>query len=233
MVVTRAADQSSSLAALLASLGATVVFAPTIRFEEVAFDLPDDLAWVVVTSPNGVAALADRDIGTAQVAVVGPGTAAAARNAGFEVALSPPRSLAESLVEYFPDPDLAAGDPEIPLGSRRVAVCQADIARPTVIDGLRAKGWSVSAITVYRTVPVEADPKVLAAIAGADAITFTSGSTVRSFVAAYGTDALADLVVSIGPITSQTCAELGIRVTSEAVDHDVAGLVTAVVAACI
>ncbi len=224
VVVTRAADQSSSLAARLAALGATVIYAPTIRFEEMPFDLPEDLAWIVLTSPNGVAAAAGRDIGMAQVAVVGPGTAAAAVRAGFRVALTPPRSLAESLVEHFPQ-----GEPSS--GSRRVAVIQADLSRPTVVDGLRNKGWLVSAATGYRTLSVDADPEVRVAIAKADAISFTSGSTVRSFVAAYGTEALADLVVSIGPVTSQTCAELGISVTSEARDHDVGGLVAAVVAA--
>lgn len=221
VVVTRAADQASNLASQLADLGATVVYAPTIRFEAVPFQLPDDLAWIVVTSPNGVAALTGRDIGAAQVAVVGPGTADAAVRAGFRVALTPPRSLAESLVAHFPASETLA----------QVAIVQADIARPTMVDGLRAKGWSVSAITAYRTLPVDADPVVRAAIVDADAITFTSGSTVRSFVAAYGTDALADMVISIGPVTSQTCAELGVRVTSEAYDHDVAGLVKAVVAA--
>ncbi len=214
-MVTRAADQASKLADRLRQLGATVVLAPTIRFELVSFALPEDLDWVVVTSPNGVAALTD--LGTARLAVVGPGTAEAAVAAGFTVSLVPARSMAESLVEAFAS------------GPGRVAVVQADIARPVAVDGLRAKGWDVTAVTAYRTIAVDAEPTVIDAIASADAITFTSGSTVRSFVAAYGVDRLPGNVISIGPVTTEACAEFGITVTSTASEHTIDGLVAATV----
>lgn len=215
VVVTRAADQASRLADRLRELGATVVLAPTIRFEPVPFALPDGLDWVVVTSPNGVAALTD--LGTARLAVVGPGTADAARAAGFSVSLIPARALAESLVEEFAS------------GPGRVAVVQADIAREVAVDGLRAKGWDVTAVTAYRTLAVDAEPTVRDAIASADAITFTSGSTVRSFVAAYGVDRLPGSVISIGPVTTNACADLGISVTVTASEHNIDGLVAATV----
>lgn len=214
-MVTRAADQASKLANRLQELGAKVVLAPTIRFEPVPFALPDGLDWVVVTSPNGVAALAD--LGTARLAVVGPGTAEAAVAAGFTVSLIPARSLAESLVEAFAS------------GPGRVAVVQADIARPVAVDGLRAKGWDVTAVTAYRTLAVDAEPTVIDAIATADAITFTSGSTVRSFVKAYGVDRLPGNVISIGPVTTNACADLGIIVTLTASEHNIDGLVAATV----
>jgi uroporphyrinogen III methyltransferase / synthase len=215
VVVTRAVDQASKLADRLRDLGATVVLAPTIRFEPVPFVLPHDLDWVVVTSPNGVAALAD--LGTARLAVVGPDTAEAAVAVGFTVSLVPPRSMAESLVEAFAS------------GPGRVAVVQADIARPVAVDGLRAKGWDVIAVTAYRTLGVDAEPTMIDAIASADAITFTSGSTVRSFVTAYGVDRLPGNVISIGPVTTNACAELGISVTLTASEHNIDGLVAATV----
>jgi uroporphyrinogen III methyltransferase / synthase len=215
VVVTRAADQASKLADRLRDLGATVVLAPTIRFEPVPFTLPVGLDWVVVTSPNGVAALAD--LGTARLAVVGPGTAEAAAAAGFTVSLVPPRSMAESLVESFAS------------GPGRVAVVQADIARPVAVDGLRAKGWDVTAVTAYRTLGVDAEPTIIGAIATADAITFTSGSTVRSFATAYGVDHLPGTVISIGPVTTEACAEFGISVTLTASEHNIDGLVAATV----
>jgi uroporphyrinogen-III synthase len=215
VVVTRAADQASKLADRLRELGATVVLAPTIRFEPVPFTLPDGLDWIVVTSPNGVAAVSD--LGSARLAVVGPGTAEAAHAKGLAVSLIPPRSLAESLVEVFAS------------GPGRVAVVQADIARPVAVDGLRAKGWDVTALTAYRTLAVDAEPTVVNAIASADAITFTSGSTVRSFVTAYGVDRLPGNVISIGPVTTNACAEFGISVTVTASEHNIDGLVAATV----
>jgi uroporphyrinogen-III synthase len=106
---------------------------------------------------------------------------------------------------------------------------QADIARPVAVDGLQAKGWDVTPVAAYRTLAVEAEPVVVEAIAAAHAITFTSGSTVRSFVAAYGIDLLPDRVISIGPVTTDACSELGIRVTVTATEHNIDGLVAATV----
>jgi uroporphyrinogen-III synthase len=78
---------------------------------------------------------------------------------------------------------------------------------------------------------VTADLNVVEAVRAADAITFTSASTARSFVAAYGTDALPPVVVSIGPVTSEACAELGIPVSVTATQHDIDGLIVTVIAA--
>jgi uroporphyrinogen-III synthase len=114
-------------------------------------------------------------------------------------------------------------------GPGRVAVVQADIARPVAVDGLRAKGWNVTAVTAYRTLAVDAEPTVIDAIASAHAITFTSGSTVRSFVTAYGVDRLPGNVISIGPVTTNACAEFGISVTVTASEHNIDGLVAATV----
>jgi uroporphyrinogen III methyltransferase/synthase len=61
-----------------------------------------------------------------------------------------------------------------------------------------------------------------------DAVTFTSSSTVDNFLAVVG--ALPEpqpMVVSIGPITSKTIAERGLRVDAEASDHDLNGLIRA------
>jgi uroporphyrinogen-III synthase len=216
VVVTRAATQASALAARLEELGATIVYAPTIRFETEMFDVPNGCTWVVVTSPNGVEALSGRSLQGANLAVVGPGTAEAARAAGYVVDLIPPRAMAESLLSVFPD------------GPGRVALVQADIARPTMLEGLREKGWDVAVRTAYRTLPVPANEHVVAAIASADAITFTSGSTVHSFVAAYGKALLPPHVISIGPVTTAACQEYNIMVTAIADPHTVEGLVCAV-----
>ena len=68
-----------------------------------------DYDWVCFTSTNAVerflACLADaRAFGDARVAAIGPGTAAALAAAGIVADLVPDRSLAEGLVDAFPDP---------------------------------------------------------------------------------------------------------------------------------
>ena len=66
-------------------------------------------------------------------------------------------------------------------------------------------------------------------------ITFTSSSTVRNFMDLLGDDhsrALKDVrLASIGPITSGTLRELGLRVDIEAREYTIPGLIKAIVAA--
>ena len=111
-------------------------------------------------------------------------------------------------------------------------VARAEQARDVLPDGLRAKGYDVEVLSLYRTVPVPADAAALEAVRGGDidAVTFTSSSTVTNFSDLVGP--LPDpppLVVSIGPITSATARDRGLRVDFEAEEHTIGGLVRALV----
>ncbi len=60
----------------------------------------------------------------------------------------------------------------------------------------------------------------------ADAVAFTSSSTVTRFAEALaGRDLAGVRGVSIGPVTSATARELGVGLIAEAERHDLAGLV--------
>jgi uroporphyrinogen-III synthase len=86
-------------------------------------------------------------------------------------------------------------------------------------------------VALYDTVREELGDGERAALAEADYVTFTSSSTVRNLVASLGgTDGLPAeaRVVSIGPVTTATARELGVRVDVEAERHDLDGLVAAV-----
>ena len=227
VVVTRARAQSSSLLARLRELGADAVEVPAIRIEEPAdggaalADAAARLAdhdWVVVTSPNGarrlLAACRDaRAFGTARVAAIGPGTADALAVGNVVADLVPERFVAEGLLEVFPD------------GPGRVLLARAAEARDVLPDGLRAKGWEVEVVEAYRTVLGEPTADERAAVAAADAVTFTSSSTVRNFLAVC--DVVPPVVACIGPITAATARELGLTVDVEADVHTVDGLLTA------
>ncbi|MEA2825687.1 MAG: uroporphyrinogen methyltransferase / synthase, partial [Actinomycetota bacterium] len=187
VVVTRARHQASGLVERLRAAGAETVEVATIEIAD-----PDDggdglraaaahvrdYDWVCFTSPNAVerflACLSDaRAFGHGLVAAVGPGTAAALAAAGIVADLIPERSLAEGLVATFPHRS----------GGGRVLLPQAAGARPVLADGLTAKGWAVDVVHAYRTVPTAPPPDLLAAAAKADAIAFTSASTVTSYLA--------------------------------------------------
>ncbi len=223
MVVTRARAQASNLVEKLRALGAETIELPTI---EIVGEPLGDLSaggpttgWSSRRSTpwSGVfAGLRDaRAFGAAQVAAVGPGTAGALAARGVVADLVPPSAVAEALVEAFP------------AGAGRVLLPQAAAARPVLAEGLRAKGWTVDVVEAYRTVPARPTDEALAAAAKADAIAFTSSSTVTSWLALGAT--LPPVVACIGPVTAATAAEHSVPVTVVATEHTVDGLVDALV----
>ena len=93
--------------------------------------------------------------------------------------------------------------------------------------GLRAKGWQVEVVEAYRTEPARPDPAALAAAAGADAITFTSSSTVTNYLAVAGHGSVPPFVACIGPVTADTARAAGLQVDVVADEHSIEGLVAA------
>ncbi len=234
VVVTRARAQASGLAARLTDLGAAVVETPAIRIEPRTDD-PDidaaiaqmhEYALVCVTSPNGASLLMDvveraggdaRTFAGVTVAAIGPGTAAELRRRGIRADVVPPKSIAESLVESLSG---------VALHRRRVLVARAAEARDVLPDALRERGAQVDVVALYDTVAAPLTDDQLAAAESADYVTFTSSSTVRFYTEAGGRVNGAR-VVSIGPVTSRTARDLGLTVDVEAEQHDIDGLVDA------
>lgn len=238
VVVTRGEGQAPALSAHLRDLGALPVEVPVIRIADpgdggaglaaAAAALREGrFAWVVFTSANAVPRLCDllpdgRDWAGVRVAAIGPGTAAALAAYRLPPDLVPARSVAEGLLEEFPEP---AGD------QRAVLVPRAAVGRDVLPDGLAGMGWKVELVEAYRTEAVVPSEAALAAAASADAICFTSSSTVTNYVAAAGAGRVPPVVVTIGPATSATAKAAGLQVTREAAVHTLPGLVDALVAA--
>jgi len=237
VVVTRAREQASALRARLELLGAAVLEVPAIAIEPIDVTVPDlgAYSWLVLTSANGVAALFDRGLGTSRrdaralagvrVAAIGPGTAAALADRGIRADLVPERFVAEALLDAFPSPSAAGA---------RVLLARAEQARDVLPEGLEEKGYAVDVLGAYRTVPATPDADLVERVRNGDvdAVTFTSSSTVTNFCDLLG--AVPDpqpLVVSIGPVTSKTAFERGLRVDVEAEEHTIDGLVDALTGA--
>ena len=206
VAVTRRAAAAGELAERLRAAGLAVVEAPLVATEPIP-GLPLDLAdadWLVLTSRQGVEALLERgwkgDL--PRLAVVGPGTAEAARRAGLEPALVAPVASQEGLVEAFPP------DPG------RVVFAGAADARDVLVRELEA-----SFVPLYRT--VELRPATFPEV---DLVVLASASAARAF-AALGVERPC---VSIGPVTSAAAREAGLVVVAEADTHDLDGLVQAV-----
>jgi uroporphyrinogen III methyltransferase/synthase len=231
IVVTRPRAQAAALADLLEDRGAEVITFPTIAIAPPADPAALDRAvgaargydWIVFTSANGVQAFferfaaAERDVrelASVRLAAIGPETAAELGRRLLRPAVVPGDYRAEGLLDA-----LAAED----LRGRRILLPRAAGARAILPDELRRRGAEVDEVLAYRTVlPSGAGVAALVAALEAgevDAVTFTSSSTVRNFVAMLGQPALARVgadggpaVACIGPVTAETARELGLRV---------------------
>ncbi|HLI01499.1 MAG TPA: uroporphyrinogen-III C-methyltransferase [Acidimicrobiales bacterium] len=120
---------------------------------------------------------------------------------------------------------LAGPDPDRPPA---VLLPRAAEGRNVLAVGLAAKGWRVEPVEAYRTVPVAPSADQLAAAASADAICFSSSSTVTNYLAAA--DRVPPVVACIGPVTAETARQAGLDVTVVADPHTIAGLLDALVA---
>ncbi|MET0615609.1 MAG: uroporphyrinogen-III C-methyltransferase [Thermoleophilaceae bacterium] len=247
VAVTRARAQASGLAGRLRELGAEVVETPAIRIEprpvegdlRAAIDEVREYALVCFTSPNGVHLFFDalgRDVGAAApatsggdarnlagatVAAIGPGTAAALLEHGIRADIVPERFVAEALV------DALAG---VELEGRRALIARAAEARSVLPDALRERGARVDDVAVYDTVAEPLTDSQRAALARATYVTFTSSSTVRFLLESGARPPAGARIVSIGPVTSATAEQHGLTVDVEAEQHDIDGLVDALIA---
>lgn len=225
VVVTRSSSQAGSLAGLLEAEGAVPVLVPLVEQVPVpegvqalaALD-PAAFDWLVVSSPNGAQAYLEvHRAAPPSVAAVGSTTSAALAAGDVTATLVPEQQSAVGLVAAMPD------------GPGSVLVVQAVDAEATLTDGLRAKGWQVTVVAPYRTVPARPSAGVQLAALSADAVLFASGSAAKAWVEVFGTST-PPLVVAIGPQTAAACEAANLKVSLVAADHSLRGMVSALVA---
>ena len=244
VLITRAKEQAGSLAEELEKLGAEVLEIPVIEIRPpasyVALDATlnniENYDWLILTSANGVDALFARmqTLGFGpekllhlNIAAIGPATREKIEEHGLPVDVVPEKYVAESVVEALWE--LVRG--------KRVLLVRAKVARDVIPEELRKAGARVHVVEAYETaVPEESRARLRKALDDPHhrptAITFTSSSTARNFVALLGSDnpgkSLHGItLVSIGPVTSATLGELGLPADVEAAEYTIPGLVKA------
>jgi uroporphyrinogen-III synthase len=142
----------------------------------------------------------------------------AARGAG--AAFVPLEERAEALGEGLPD-----------VGGRSILLVQGSKADPELARRLEERGARVAALAAYRTVPTAPSGDSLTELRkGADALTFTSPSTVEGFVALgpeWRSLARRAIVATIGPTTTTAALALGLGVHAEARERSMSALIEA------
>jgi uroporphyrinogen III methyltransferase/synthase len=237
VVVTRAAEQADELCALLEAAGAVPIRCPTISIAppdsydriDAALAGLDEFAWVVFTSVNGVRSLVDRAelrglgrlLRSMRVAAVGKSTAELLAARGVPVAFVPAEEGGRGLADTLPD-----------VAGSSVLLVQGDKSDPVLATTLADRDAEVTALAAYRTLSSAPSGAGLEALReGAEALTFTSPSTVEGFVS-LGPDwrglARRAVVVTIGPTTTAAALSRGLGVHAEALERNMGALVNAV-----
>jgi len=247
VLVGRARHQAGSLSSELRKQGAEVLEIPFIEIRKPRSFKPLDSAlrnlhtydWLILTSVNGVEAMWDRIVtlhatmpsadpeGGLRVVAIGPATKKAIEQRGLHVDIVPKEYVAESVVRSL----------RARVKNRRVLLVRAKVARDVIPRELRNAGAHVDVVEAYETiVPHSSRERVQAAFKNPNkrpqVITFTSSSTVKNFVQLLGArkpklDGV--LMSSIGPVTSATMREHGLKVDIAAKEFTIPGLVAAIV----
>jgi uroporphyrinogen-III synthase len=245
ILVGRAPHQAGELSRVLRELGAEVIEIPFIEIREPASYTPLDQAlhniggyeWLILTSVNGVTAVWKRlealQIATARfahlhVAAIGPATSKAIEKRGLKVQVVPDEYVAESVVASLRDK----------IAGKRVLLARAKVARDVIPRELEALGAKVDVVEAYETVIPESSRNRLRALFSdphrkPHIVTFASSSSVRNFlVLLKDRDTIQGVrLASIGPVTSATLREEGLRPHIEAREFTIPGLVEAIVSA--
>lgn len=194
LLVTRPEADAAPLRAALETAGHVVVVKPLLRVEPVpaaAIEL-DGVQALIATSRNALRALADRgDLGRARglpLVVVGPGTAALARELGFGQVIEGPASARDlpPVIACRFSPTRGA---LLHLAGETLAF---DLAA-----ALLALGLEVRVATLYRSVPATALSPALCDMLAAsliDGVILMSPATARTYVQLVDRHALAGAI---------------------------------------
>ncbi|WP_285726077.1 uroporphyrinogen-III synthase [Psychromicrobium xiongbiense] len=233
LVLTRSPDRVGAWATAFQAAGAQVLLCPLIDFESVpvaggstgasdeGFSLEPLRAgrydWLVISSITTVRALKAAAAGapltelippTTRIATIGPSSRRVLEAEGLQVDLAPDgEQSAEGLVAVLPA-----------LEGQCVWLPQSDLAAPLLAEGLAARGATVEASTVYRTVdyPAAVERRLVEPLAvshtsdpEAPSLPLLSVAELRSLMRAGGAEAILAASPSAAQRLAQVIAPLG------------------------
>ncbi|HJX31491.1 MAG TPA: uroporphyrinogen-III synthase [Thermodesulfobacteriota bacterium] len=246
ILITRPADQARDFIEVLKAQGAEPISFPTIRIipprgwskVDKAIENLSTYDTLIFTSVNGVKFFFQRlnekgknmrFFKKLEVVAIGPKTASAIERFHLRVDIIPKKFQAESVIEALEKEGIA---------SKRFLLPRAEKARDVLPKEITKRGGNIDVVTVYRTGKGEGNiqqVKELFRKKLIHVITFTSSSTVKNFVKLLAEKNISKIikgavVASIGPITADTAASLGIRTDIMPKNYTIPGLVKAILA---
>jgi uroporphyrinogen III methyltransferase/synthase len=232
IVVTRAQSQAAELSDKLRQLGAEAIEIPMIEMTALAdysvldacIDRLETYDWVIFTSVNAVEFFLkrletrDRDWRSVRGRICAIGGATARALHPIRPELIPQEGHSEGVAAAFRTFEMRAA---------LVLLPRASAARDVIPTALRELGATVDVADAYaNVVPQGAAARIRALRTKPTWITFTSGSTVKNWLALAGRESLDGVrIASIGPATSDVIGKHGLHVDAEASTPSVDGLV--------
>jgi uroporphyrinogen III methyltransferase/synthase len=235
VIVTRAKAQAAELSQKLRQLGADAIELPVIELAplddylelDACIDQLPSYDWLIFTSVNAVEfflqrmRVCHRDWRSVhgRICAIGPATANA---------LAP--IIPELIPEEHHSEGVAASFQPYDMRGARVLLPRASAAREVIPATLTEMGATVDVVDAYtNVVPADAGSRIRALRVKPSWITFTSGSTVKNWLALSGAESLEGVrIASIGPATSEVIRKHGLDIEVEANPSTVDGLVDAI-----
>ncbi len=246
IAVAGSAAEASVLCRRLREFGAetfelsTIDFAPLPDLEllDRALETIRSYAWLIFASARSVETFFQRlflkgydcrRLAGVKIAVIAQETAESLLRRGITPDLVPADFTSEGVVEAF-------GAHEDEIRRSKVLIPGSKLACGVIAQWLMEKGAEVTALPLSDNSAPDYRQGVLESLFDKepDLVTFTSSLTVANFVAIARHSGLAERLkkvrgASIGPATSATAQELGLRIVIEARNRTVEGLVDAIV----
>jgi uroporphyrinogen III methyltransferase/synthase len=235
IVITRAKAQSAEMWQKLHQLGADVIELPVIELApledytalDTAIEQLETYDWVIFTSVNTVeyfqqrlrAKQRDWRAIRGRICAIGPATA---------------KALEPLVPDLLPDEHhaegVAAAFRHYEMRCARVLLPRASAAREVIPEALTAMGATVDLADAYANIiPADAADRIAKLRAKPTWIAFTSGSTVKNWLALAGRESLDGVrIASIGPATSDVIRKHGLTIDAEADPFTIDGLIDAI-----
>jgi uroporphyrinogen III methyltransferase/synthase len=248
IIVTRTREQASELVALLEENGADCLEYSTINIEPVEdYQVLDrelenigSCQWLIFTSLNAVTYFFKhlyarggdtRFLAGPKIAVVGKATGEELLKYGVKADLVPEKFTGEGLAEAL----INTG-----VDGSRIILPRALVARDVLPEMLKEAGAEVIIAPVYQNVPPKGRKEQLRQELeenNVDMVTFTSSSTATNFLTMVDATSEDDLhrlldniqVAAIGPITSKTIEDSGLKVDVQPKLYTITDMVNAIV----
>ncbi|MCK5436560.1 MAG: uroporphyrinogen-III C-methyltransferase [Desulfobulbaceae bacterium] len=247
ILITRTRDQASELVAQLEELGAdcrewaTIAIKPPESWDELDRELKHlkQYKWVLFTSTNGVKfffsrlfelGMDSRAFKTSRIGAVGTATADELIKFGIKADLLPKKFTGEALAKKLAAKGVK-GD--------KILIPRAVAGGEALPETLSKAGAQVTIVPVYRNMrPKEGEKSLRMEFEkkNIDIVTFTSSSTVTNFLHMIGIEDPDELkklldgvtIASIGPITTKTAEQSGLKVHIQPKAHTIPALVESI-----